>query len=93
MQWRAVDSSKMHSLFFVRFNATEAFLVLREKQQLKIPQEAFFAEEAEVLLAESELPAVEINAAITSQFIARVQKQCSVRKQPGFKGITEYSDK
>ncbi|TLS38511.1 hypothetical protein [Pseudalkalibacillus caeni] len=30
--------------------------LLREKQQLKIPQEAVFAEEAEALPAESELP-------------------------------------
>jgi len=35
---------------------------LREKQQLKIPQEAIFAsEEAEALPAESDCPAAEIN--------------------------------
>ncbi|TLS35369.1 hypothetical protein FCL54_21015 [Pseudalkalibacillus caeni] len=57
--------------------------LLREKQQLKIPQEAVFAdEEAEALPAESELPGVEINAAIASQFIAFVQKQQSFRKEP-----------
>ncbi|TLS38329.1 hypothetical protein FCL54_05490 [Pseudalkalibacillus caeni] len=69
----------------MRCNAAEAFLVLREKQQLKIPQEAFFAdEETEALPAESELPGVEINAAIASQFIStlQLQKQQSIRKEP-----------
>ncbi|TLS35984.1 hypothetical protein [Pseudalkalibacillus caeni] len=52
----------------------EGSRLLREKQQLKIPQEAFFAdEEAEALPAESELPGVEINAAITAQFISNVK--------------------
>ncbi|TLS36385.1 hypothetical protein [Pseudalkalibacillus caeni] len=62
----------------------EGSRLLREKQQLKIPQEAVFAdEEAEALPAESELPGVEINAVIASQFISTVKliKQQSVRKE------------
>ncbi|TLS38335.1 hypothetical protein FCL54_05825 [Pseudalkalibacillus caeni] len=61
----------------------EGSRLLREKQQLKIPQEAVFAdEEAEALPAESELPGVEINAAIASQFIAFKPTQQSFRKHP-----------
>ncbi|TLS35128.1 hypothetical protein [Pseudalkalibacillus caeni] len=56
--------------------------LLREKQQLKIPQEAFFAdEEAEALPAESELPGAEINVEIASEFIPNV-KFLKLRKEP-----------
>jgi len=48
---------KYKPIFFVRCNAAGALLVLREKQQLKIPQEAVFAsEEAEAVPAESDFP-------------------------------------
>ncbi|TLS37071.1 hypothetical protein [Pseudalkalibacillus caeni] len=62
----------------------------REKQQLKIPQEAVFAdEEAEALPAESELPGVEINAAIASQSISNMKliKQQSMRIEPILKMV------
>ncbi|TLS36125.1 hypothetical protein [Pseudalkalibacillus caeni] len=63
----------------------EGSRLLREKQQLKIPQEAVFAdEEAEALPAESELTGVEINAAITSQFINTVQNNILLEKSLNF---------